>query len=54
MKKDISKGMQYASSVGIKYVCLVGKTELDKKVIKLKNLETGEEREMKPDKVKLF
>jgi len=54
LKKDISKGMQYASSVGIKYVCLVGKTELDKKVIKLKNLETGEEREMKPDKVKLF
>ncbi len=53
-KKDISKGIQYAQSIGIKYVCFVGKTELDKGVVRIKNLETGEEREMNTDNLELF
>ena len=41
--KSISKGLDYADALGIPYVLIVGKRELAKKKVTLKNMKTGKE-----------
>ncbi len=43
MQRGISKNLQYANNLGIPYVVIVGKEELEQKKIKLRNMETGDE-----------
>lgn len=50
ISEKISKGLEYANSYGIKYAVFLGSDEVAKKLVKFKNLETGEEKEMKLDK----
>ncbi len=54
MKRDIKKSMHYAESVGIRYVCLMGKKEISSGRVKIKKLDTGEEKEMDINSVELF
>ncbi len=42
-KKGVSKNLQYASSLGIPYVIIVGEKELSKKKVLLRNMESGDE-----------
>ncbi len=42
--RSISKNLEYANAFGIPYVVIVGKSELDQKKVKLKNMKTGEEK----------
>ncbi|MDP3916667.1 MAG: histidine--tRNA ligase [Nanoarchaeota archaeon] len=46
LDRGISKNLDYASKSGIKYVLFVGKKELEAKKVKLKNMESGEEKVM--------
>jgi len=43
-ERSLSKNLEYANSLGIPYVIFVGKKELEKGKIKLKNMLDGEER----------
>ncbi len=43
LERGVSKNLDYASKVGIKYVVLVGKKELESKKVTLKNMISGEE-----------
>ncbi len=46
MERGISKNLDYASKLGIPYVLFVGKKELAKKKVKLRDMNTGRERMM--------
>ena len=46
LDRGISKNLDYASKVGIKYVVFVGKKELESKKVKLKDMESGKEKLM--------
>ncbi len=52
-KKNISKGIKYAESVGINYVCIIGRDEISKNKLKIKNLKTGKEALFDEDNVDL-
>jgi histidyl-tRNA synthetase len=52
--KGPSKNLKYANSLGIPYVMFVGKEELSKNKVKLKNMESGEEKLMNPKELVLF
>ncbi|MBI2507711.1 histidine--tRNA ligase [Candidatus Woesearchaeota archaeon] len=43
-KKGVSKGLDYANSLSIPYVIIIGEDELKKNKIKLKDMKTGKER----------
>jgi len=43
-KRGVSKNLDYANSYGIPYVVFVGKQELEQGKLKLRNMETGEEK----------
>ncbi len=45
--KGISKNLDYVNSQGIPFAIFVGQKELEKEVVKLKNMKTGEEKELK-------
>ncbi|MBW3018865.1 histidine--tRNA ligase [Candidatus Woesearchaeota archaeon] len=49
-QRSPSKNLDYANKEGIPYVLIVGKKELDSKVIKLKDMKSGEESELALDK----
>lgn len=51
--KDVkmAKQMKYANDRGVKFVALVGKDELDRGVVALKNMETGDQQEVKPEQL---
>ena len=38
--------MKYANKIGAKYSAIIGESELENKVINLKNMQTGEEKEV--------
>ena len=42
-KKGVSKNLQYANSLGIPYVIIIGENELKKKKVMLRNMKTGNE-----------
>jgi histidyl-tRNA synthetase len=44
MGRSISKNLSYANSLGIPYCIIVGHEELMKKVVKLRDMKSGEER----------
>ncbi|MCD6464019.1 histidine--tRNA ligase [Candidatus Woesearchaeota archaeon] len=41
VKKSLSKNLEYANAYGIPFVVIIGKQELDKSVVKLKNMGSG-------------
>jgi histidyl-tRNA synthetase len=44
--KGISKNLDYANSQEIPFVVFIGQKELEKDIVKLKDMKTGEEKEM--------
>jgi histidyl-tRNA synthetase len=42
-KKGVSKNLQYADSLGIPFVAIIGEKELSKKKVLLRNMQTGDE-----------
>ncbi len=42
-KKGVSKNLEYASSLGIPFVIIIGENEMQKKKVLLRNMETGDE-----------
>ena len=44
MSRGVSKNLDYANQLGIKYVVFAGKKELSKKKVKLRDMQTGKER----------
>jgi len=50
----ISKQMRHDDHLGIPWVLLLGPDELEKGVIKLKNLNTGEQKEVKLENLAKF
>ncbi len=52
--KGPSKNLDYANSLGIPYVLFVGKNELQQNKVKLKNMETGEEKLIEIIQIKKF
>ena len=46
MGKSIKAQMKTANRLGVRYVVVIGDTELDTDCAKLKTMETGEEREV--------
>ncbi len=44
MSRGVSKNLDYANQLGIKYVIFAGKKELSKNKVKLRDMETGRER----------
>ncbi len=51
MNRSFVKQLEYASSSGIPYVLIVGKEELKKKKFKLKDMKTGEQKELVLSKI---
>jgi histidyl-tRNA synthetase len=47
----IGKQMKFADSLGIKFVVFLGSEEKEKNIVKVKNLETGEQTEIKRDEL---
>ncbi len=47
MDRGISKNLNYANSQGIPYCLIIGKKELDENSVKLRDMETGEEKLIK-------
>ena len=50
-KKGVSKNLEYASSLGIPYVLILGEREIKEKKVLLRNMQSGEETLLKIDKV---
>ena len=53
MDRGISKNLQYANSLGIKYVAIIGEDELKNNKIKIKNMISGEEKLYNIEEIKL-
>ena len=45
----LKKQFDYADKKGIKFLAIVGENEVNKGVVTLKNLQTGEQEEVTPD-----
>jgi len=50
-KKGISKGLDYANSLGIPYVVIIGEDELKKNKVKLKDMKSGKEELLSVDDI---
>ena len=46
MSRNPGKNMKYAESMGFRYVALLGAKELEKGVVSLKNMGSGEQNEL--------
>ncbi len=51
VNRSLSKQLQYVNSLKIPYVIIIGKEELGKDMVKLKNMNTGEEKSVKIEKI---
>ena len=49
MRRSMSKSLKYASSVGARYAVIVGKEEMAKRVVTLRNMESGEQTQVPAD-----
>ncbi len=47
----MKKQMKYADSIGVPFVAILGGNELEKRVVSLKNMKTGEQKEVEWDKL---
>ncbi|MDB3907282.1 ATP phosphoribosyltransferase regulatory subunit, partial [Crocinitomicaceae bacterium] len=45
----MNKQMKYANDRGVKFVALVGKNEMEHGVLRIKNMDTGEQEDIQPD-----
>ncbi|MBO3841613.1 MAG: histidine--tRNA ligase [Candidatus Brockarchaeota archaeon] len=50
-RRDVSKALSYASKRNVKYVALIGGREVEANTIALKNMETGNQEELKVEQV---
>jgi histidyl-tRNA synthetase len=50
-KKGVSKNLEYANTLGIPYVVIVGQRELEEKKVVLRDMESGEETKVAIDKI---
>lgn len=50
-KAKMQKQMKYANDRGVQYVAIIGDEEMNKKVLKLKNMESGEQSEITVDQL---
>ncbi len=50
-KRNLKKQLEYADSLGIPFIILIGKKEIEKNKVKLKNMETRQESELDLNKV---
>ncbi|MFH0837172.1 MAG: histidine--tRNA ligase [Candidatus Aenigmatarchaeota archaeon] len=46
MNRSLSKQLDYVNTKGISYAIIVGEKELDKNIVKLKNMKSGEEKDI--------
>ncbi len=51
MERGISKNLDYANSLGIPFVVFIGKKELEQKKVKLKNMDSGNEKLLNPEQL---
>ena len=51
MRRTLSKNLKYASSVGAKYAVIVGKEEMAKRSVTLRDMKTGEQKVILADEV---
>lgn len=51
LQRSVKAQMKYANKIGAKYSAIIGESELENKVINLKNMTTGEEKEVAFDKL---
>jgi histidyl-tRNA synthetase len=54
MNRNMRKQIESASSLGAKYIGIIGDSEIENKEISIKNLETGEQKTMKIKELELF
>jgi histidyl-tRNA synthetase len=54
MTRNMRKQIEYASSLGAKYIGIIGDSEIENKEISIKNLETGRQQTMKIKELELF
>ena len=54
MGRGISKNLDYANSLGIPYVIFLGPSELERNVVKLRDMASGKEKELPVEKVIKF
>lgn len=47
VNRNLSKQLEYADSLNIPYVVIIGKKELDKNIVKIRNMKNGSETEVK-------
>ncbi|SHE83772.1 histidine--tRNA ligase [Caloramator proteoclasticus] len=53
MNRSLKAQMKYANKIGAYYVIIIGDDELDKGIVKIKNMETGEEKETSIEDIKM-
>jgi len=51
MRRNLSKNLKYASSVGARYAVIVGKEEMSKRSVTLRDMKTGEQKLVLADEV---
>ena len=51
LQRSVKAQMKYANKIGAKYSAIIGESELENKVINLKNMQTGEEKEVAFDEL---
>jgi histidyl-tRNA synthetase len=47
----MNKQMKYANDRGVKFVALVGKNEINNGVVRIKNMDSGDQEDIKPDQL---
>lgn len=52
--KGLSKNLQYADSIGVEYVVIVGAKDLENKEVTIRQMSSGKEEKVKLDKVEAF
>jgi len=50
----MKKQMKYANSIGVPFVALLGGNEMEKRVVTIKNMQTGEQNEVAYDDLEMF
>jgi histidyl-tRNA synthetase len=51
MRRTLSKNLKYASSVGARYAVIVGKDEMAKRSVTLRDMKSGEQKVVLADEI---
>ena len=51
MRRSMSKNLKYASSVNARYAVIVGKEEMAKRMVTLRDMKSGEQRQVMADDI---